>query len=83
MPESDWIEATYRRLNKIEADVKQLKFDVNRTANTLEKMTSDELADLRRRAELPRKLLLAIASPVLVAVVTALVLNLLGGIHLA
>lgn len=87
--ETDWIEPPYRRLARVEKsvaqgveDIAQLKRDVNRMSNTLEVMTGDELADLKHRAELPRRILVAIAVPVLVAVFTAILLTLVGHVHL-
>jgi hypothetical protein len=49
--------------------------------STLTNMASDEIAELKHRAELPKRILYAVLIPVLVAVVTALVGSAVAGVH--
>ncbi len=93
----DWIERPAQRLERLERsiakgiedqanlreDVRALRKSLEAIQGTLNTMASDEIADLKRKAELPRKLLLAITIPVLVAVITAVVLAALGSVHFA
>ena len=48
---------------------------------TLQNMASEEIADLKRRAELPGRLVRAVLLPVLIAVITAVTGAILSGVH--
>lgn len=63
------------------ADVRDLERSVAAINTTLASMASDEVAELRRRADLPRRLLYAVGVPVFTFVVGSLILVALGAIH--
>lgn len=69
------------RVTRLEGAVDHLSSTVGDLKDAVEHMTSDEIAALRRRADLPRRILYAVMLPVSVAVVTAIVLSLLGSAH--
>lgn len=98
MVDEDWVEKPVERLNRLEKaytigvrdqsdmkrDINDLKKSVENINQTLANMASEELTELRRRADLPKRILFAVLLPVLVGVVIALVSGLLSGaIHLA
>lgn len=66
---------------KMAADVAALQKSVEGINATLSSMASDEIADLKRRAELPKRILYAVLLPVLIAVVTAVTGAILSGVH--
>lgn len=67
---------------KLAASNELLSKSVEGIESTLHAMASDEIADLKRRADLPRRILYAVLLPVLVAVITAATGALLAGVHL-
>lgn len=78
-----------RRLDKgikdqgeMAASVQGLQKSVEGINATLQAMASDEIADLKRRAEMPKRILYAVLLPVLIAVITAVTGALLSGVHI-
>lgn len=67
---------------EMSANVAALQKSVEGINATLSSMASDEIADLRRRAELPKRILYAVLLPVLIAVITAVTGALLSGVHI-
>ena len=64
-------------------DIESLKKAVEGINMTLASMASDEIADLKRRAEMPRRILLAVFVPVLIGVlIVVLGAALTGAIHI-
>jgi CHASE3 domain sensor protein len=70
-----------RDVSSLEGSVAQGTHRLDQIEKTLDGMASAEMAELRKRADLPRRLLYAVAVPVLVGVLTALILIFLGSIH--
>ena len=93
--DEDWIERPVKRLDRLEKSlaqgikdqaIMQTEMSAQRQAieaiqRTLNGMASDEIADLKRRADLPGRILRAVLVPVLVAVITAVVGALVAGVH--
>lgn len=67
---------------KLAAEQESLRKAVESINATLQSMASDEIADLKRRAELPRRILVAVFIPVMIATITAVVGTLLTGAHI-
>jgi hypothetical protein len=96
--DEDWVERPVKRLDRLErslaqgirdqttlsGEVSSLRQSVQAIEHTLDTMASDEIADLRRKADMPKRILYAVGLPVLVAVITAVVGTILtGGLHFA
>ena len=67
---------------KMAEQQQMLRKAVEGIQGTLQNMASDEIADLKRRAELPSRLIRAVLVPVIVAVITAATGAILTGVHL-
>lgn len=86
--EQEWTERPAERLRRLEDtsaknthNIERLTEAVEGIQHTLATMASEEIAELRKRAELPRKILVAVMTPVVIAVITAVALTLVGHIH--
>lgn len=65
----------------LEANVNQGTRDIASIKGTLMEMQSAEMAELRRRADFPRRLLYAVGAPLFASTVTGLILLIVGGGH--
>ncbi len=63
-------------------DIKANTADIRQIKQTLQEMQSAEMAELRRRADFPRRLLYAVGVPLFASTVGGLILLFLsGGVH--
>lgn len=69
------------RLDALEKSVERGTVRLDQIERTLNAMASAEMAELRRRADFPRRLFYAIGAPVLASVLAALILIAIGALH--
>jgi hypothetical protein len=77
----DDINSLAKTVSLLESNVNQGTRDIASIKGTLMEMQSAEMAELRRRADFPRRLLYAVGAPFLAAVCSGGILLLAAGIH--